>query len=68
MPSIPSGTQFPGIDPDKDLSGKKSVLNNTAEIGYTIEDIAVKVLQIQSTTTTTTTIAPTTTTTTTTII
>lgn len=65
MPTVPSGTQFVGIDADKDLTSKKSGPAATEAIGYTVEDIAAKVVEIQSTTTTTTA-APTTTTSTTT--
>ena len=55
MPTVPSGTQFVGIDADKDLTSKKAGTAASEAIGYTIEDIAAKVAQIQATTTTTTT-------------
>ena len=57
MPTVPSGTQFVGVDANKDLVSKKAGPAATEAIGYTIEDIAAKVKEIQSTTTTTTTTA-----------
>ena len=57
MPEVPSGTQFVGIEPTENLASKKSTLASQEAGGYTIEDIAAKVVEIQSTTTTTTTTA-----------
>jgi len=62
MPSVPSGTQFIGVDADKDLASKKAGTAATEAIAYTIEDLAAAVATIQSTTTTTTTSTTTTTT------
>lgn len=42
MPTVPSGTQFIGVEPIKDLSQKKSALINSVEAGYTIEEVAAK--------------------------
>ena len=55
MPTVPSGTQFIGAAANQDLVSKKSALASEPASGYTIEDIAAKVAQIQATTTTTTT-------------
>lgn len=55
MPVVPNGTQFAGIKSGEDVSSKKSALAAAYEPAYTIEDIAAKITEIQSTTTTTTT-------------
>lgn len=57
MPSVPSGTKFAGIESSKDASSKKSALASQSEPTYTIEELAAKITEIQSTTTTTTTTA-----------
>jgi len=62
MSVVPSGSQFIGISPDKDLSNKKSGIAAIVAVPYTIEDLAIKIAEIQATTTTTTTSTSTTTT------